>query len=473
MTAALIELETEDLSGAARELIHGAVDPIGVSSRQLWSRLADSAGMAGSDAGGREWATRYDEAAGSAVNAAVTAGGAVGQLARMFVQTARNYEAADAHSAPASRRRLESALSGVPVVPHLWLPGCRPASAGGGAPDGGPPGWSLICDAVGYVWPNGNPGRLRAAGDGWRAAASTLRSAADAVVTAPHAACAHALPEAEDMVILCTDVSDRLREIADVHDQLADACRQLADRIDQVHHEVLGELRSLLEWTAGIEAAGAVLSLFSFGLAEAPAQAVEGARIARTATLVGAAIERFTQSARTLAAAIGAASERAGALGARLGRLLDLPLLEPALAGVGPARMLRDAPEITAALRLERSAEAPTLAASERAGGHTIARHVGLTDEELVARGLPVASTFPDLTTAETTTAHNIAVNQAEVEAWLHGSRRALEIRASVDGSLGRVYVRATHSFVAPRQVLTMLKRDGNSYYTWTSYLLP
>ena len=474
MPAALIELETEDLAGAARELICSAVDPIGVSSRRLWSRLADCAGMAGSDAGGTAWAAQYDRAAGAAVNAAVDAGTAAGQLARMFAQTARNYELADAHSSLALRRRLDAAVSAVPVPPFLSLPGCLPASAAGTTPGGGPPGWGLICDAVGYLWPNGHQDRLRSAAAEWRATATSLRSAADAVLGAPAGARRHWLPEAQDMTSVCTDVSDRLREIAELHDQLADACLRLAEQIDHLHAEVIGELRSLVEWTAGIQATGAVLSLFTFGAAEAPTQVTEAARIARTAEVVAASIQRFVQAAHSLAAGVGAITERAGLVGARLRRLLDIPLLEPALAGVGPVRVLNEARELGAVGRLERSAQAPTLAASESAGGHTIARHVGLTDAELVARNLPHASTFPDLATAERVTAQNISANAAEVKRWLRNPMDPrLTITASADASAGRVYVAATTSFASPREVLTTLVRSGKGYFVLTSYLLP
>src|SRR4051812_7067242 len=241
MSAALIDLETEDFAVAARELVASAIDPIGISSRRTWDVLSGCGGMAGSDAGGVAWAASYDRAAATAMNAAIDAGAAVGQLARLFGQTARNYELADAHSSPVVRQRLASVVSSVPVVPRLSLPGCTPASAAASGAAGGPPGWGLICDAVGYLWPNGSQGQLRDAAGAWRSSATALRSAADTVLGAPRATQTHLLPEAADMTSVCQDVSDQLRQIGDVHDQLADACLLLAERIDHVHAEVIGE----------------------------------------------------------------------------------------------------------------------------------------------------------------------------------------------------------------------------------------
>ena len=47
----MIELETEEFAAAARQLIYSAVDPVGISSRRLWSQLAGCGGMAGSAGG--------------------------------------------------------------------------------------------------------------------------------------------------------------------------------------------------------------------------------------------------------------------------------------------------------------------------------------------------------------------------------------------------------------------------------------
>ncbi|HVU92917.1 MAG TPA: hypothetical protein VHC23_11815, partial [Jatrophihabitans sp.] len=56
MTAALIELETEDFADAARALAVGAGDELGRAVRGLWDVLGDCAGMAGGDPGGTSWA---------------------------------------------------------------------------------------------------------------------------------------------------------------------------------------------------------------------------------------------------------------------------------------------------------------------------------------------------------------------------------------------------------------------------------
>ncbi|MEV5432705.1 RNase A-like domain-containing protein [Streptomyces sp. NPDC052701] len=83
------------------------------------------------------------------------------------------------------------------------------------------------------------------------------------------------------------------------------------------------------------------------------------------------------------------------------------------------------------------------------------------------------SSTFKDLTAAEKATADNLAANQAAIQRWLASASAGDKepFTHAMDSSGGRIYVRATDSFVNPNRVVTVLKkkRDG-SYYILTSY---
>jgi hypothetical protein len=163
----------------------------------------------------------------------------------------------------------------------------------------------------------------------------------------------HRLPESDDMWTVCSGLSAQLRDLAAVHAELASACEEFAHHLDRVHSEVIGELRSLVEWSAAIQAAGGLLSFVTVGVAEVPTQAAQAARVARAAATVGACIERFVATARTLAAGVGRLVERADGVGARLRVFVGARLAEPALAGVGPMRVLSEAREVRALGRLE------------------------------------------------------------------------------------------------------------------------
>ena len=351
MTVPLIEVETLDLVEAARMLRLWAAEPMEAAVQSLWGALDGCAGMAGTDPGGGSWGLSYDQAATVAVNAAADAVNGVDRLAALVGQTARNYEAADAASTPATRRVIDASVATLPCFGGLILPGCTPASAVGGS-GGGPPGWGMVSHLVGYMWPNGHQDRLHAAAAAWRRSAAALEHGADDVVSAVSSVVADRLPEADDMWTVCSSVAGHLRSVASVHRSLGDACVELAEHLDHAHAEAIGELQSLVAWSAGIQGAGALLSVVTFGFAEAPTRAAQAARIAKTAAVVAAIIEKFIAATRTLAASVAAVVERAEIASARLRVVLGARLVEPALAGVGPMRMLNEAREVRAMGRI-------------------------------------------------------------------------------------------------------------------------
>jgi hypothetical protein len=339
VSSALLVLETQDFAAACRRLELWVAEPAAAAVTSLARVLDGCAGMAGGDPGGRDWAREYDAGAAAAMTATAAALQAVDQLALMFAQTARNYAAADAASAPDDRRLIEAAAA---ALPSLDPPPCivaPPSAAGGGG--GGPFGWGLIADVVGYVWPDGHQDRLRAAAAAWRASAAALENAGGETLSAASLAISDRLPEAPDMWTVCRSLAGRFDELADVHRALADACDGLAHHLDEVHSAVEGELANLAEWTAGIQAVGGLLSVVTFGAAEAPTQAVEGARIAATAARVGVLIERFLEMARAVAVSIGTVADRALEVSSRLRVFLDARLTEAAVRAVGRYRMLR------------------------------------------------------------------------------------------------------------------------------------
>lgn len=69
------------------------------------------------------------------------------------------------------------------------------------------------------------------------------------------------------------------------------------------------------------------------------------------------------------------------------------------------------------------------LAADERCGGHTLARHVGRTDADLAERlrrqpDISAASTYPDLYTAESVVGTTIARERGRIASWERRSGR-------------------------------------------------
>jgi hypothetical protein len=137
------------------------------------------------------------------------------------------------------------------------------------------------------------------------------------------------------------------------------------DGIDQAHRDVVDELTSLLEWTAAIEAGGALLSLVSFGGAEVGAQGVEAARVAVTAGRVGKIIQTLIDLAGTLARAVSSVFSKIGKVAQRLLRIERAEVSEATVSAAAKTPEVAETSEATAVAELETSAEAS--AASERA----------------------------------------------------------------------------------------------------------
>ena len=113
----------------------------------------------------------------------------------------------------------------------------------------------------------------------------------------------------------------------------------------------------------------------------------------------------------------------------------------------------------------------------EANGGHTIERHVGKSDDYLEGRGIPEASTFPDLATASQETASNLRQNAEFVQSWL---RSAVNPTVGISGRLspgaGRTYVRELDQIVSSTGIESVLHRTINSevgYLLVTSFPTP
>ena len=106
---------------------------------------------------------------------------------------------------------------------------------------------------------------------------------------------------------------------------------------------------------------------------------------------------------------------------------------------------------LVASLPVQAQAPRRDLTLDERCGGHTVSRHVGKTNRELSERlkkepGIAAASTYPDLTTAETVVSAALAKEQKRVAAWSaqRGARANLALRYTSENNkiIGRSWVR-------------------------------
>jgi Bacterial CdiA-CT RNAse A domain len=121
------------------------------------------------------------------------------------------------------------------------------------------------------------------------------------------------------------------------------------------------------------------------------------------------------------------------------------------------------------------------LAADERRGGHTLARHVGRTDDQLRQRlrdqpDISAASTYTDLETAEVVVAHVLGTSADRVASWTsrRGARANLALRvANLRGPpIGRVLERGSRTPRPADDALVVLKwvERTHDFFVLTSY---
>jgi hypothetical protein len=119
------------------------------------------------------------------------------------------------------------------------------------------------------------------------------------------------------------------------------------------------------------------------------------------------------------------------------------------------------------------------LSIDERMGGHTLARHVGRTDDELRERlrrepDISSASTYIDRANAEATVAAALSSAPQSFDAWRRrtGRRPNLVLRFDARHIIGRSLRRGRHETVPCEYALVVVRWDDRrqQFYVLTSY---
>jgi hypothetical protein len=118
------------------------------------------------------------------------------------------------------------------------------------------------------------------------------------------------------------------------------------------------------------------------------------------------------------------------------------------------------------------------LGRDKRRGGHTLARHVARTDDELRERlgrerNISTASTWTDRATAEAVVGEALATERGRVESWTRrGFPRAnLALHYNAGRVIGRSLRRGDSRTVDCSNAVIVLRADGpESFYVLTTY---
>jgi hypothetical protein len=117
------------------------------------------------------------------------------------------------------------------------------------------------------------------------------------------------------------------------------------------------------------------------------------------------------------------------------------------------------------------------LARDEAAGGHTLERHVGKSDAELIARlraepDISAASTYPDRATAERIVGRVLERNADRIRSWVsQGERRQnLVLEITTTEVVGRTVRQGGTTVREARSAVVVLAADGRDWFVLTSY---
>ncbi|EFV14979.1 RHS repeat-associated core domain-containing protein [Segniliparus rugosus] len=283
--------------------------------QSLSGGLGGSGGMAGSDKPAQSFSEKYDPAVKQALQSAANVINTAGLYATLLHATGTNHAEADGSSTIGGG---DSSLPGAPSPSELAVPSV-PAAYGG--PEKEPDSlighiWHLIKDyLMGYVWPNGDIEKLRAAASTWKTASSSIRSAADGIPAAVALINAQQAPEVALAAQKHTDLKKDLDSLVEGCSALGDSCEQYAQFIDDAHQEIIELLLQAAAETIAIETASAVFAVFSLGASEVAGNATVIARLMNYA-------RRVVEIIKGLIAKVAKLVEKLAELAAKLGKLV-------------------------------------------------------------------------------------------------------------------------------------------------------
>ena len=317
-----VRVDTDTYTAASKIFGADIADAIFGYYRTLQDALYATAQMSGSDPAGVSWGTSYDEAVERVNGVTQDVINGCYQLAALLEQSGFNHGVANSASVPGGTVDVTDTSD---YADYSVLLGGFPSGSGATGSDT-PSGWWLVEHTVGYVWPNGHQDKLRAAAAAWSRAAQSLTAIAWVVPSAVSQISSLHSPEVGNAVTACNAMKTHIDDLSAAYNCVSTACNDYAGYIDNAHSEAIDELESLVAWTIGIEAAGAVAGFFTLGIGEGVAQGVEAGRIAATALRIANIIAHLIEMVGEVVATIGRAVSKVIEVSAKLTALLGARL---------------------------------------------------------------------------------------------------------------------------------------------------
>ncbi|GAA5108968.1 hypothetical protein GCM10023339_08540 [Alloalcanivorax gelatiniphagus] len=422
----------------------------------LTSRLSGCAGMAGDDATSISFAQAYDESAREAVRAVADLTHAFIGAGRLLVLTGDHHALAEAAAAGLPARGTTP--GGGDDDAFVWVrPPSPPSSLGGQEPSFGTVDAWILDQVEGFAWPSADLDLLREAGAAWRRAAQSVAGLADNVDVAVTLVEQQRSPEVPIAVEALTGLTTVIGDTAWQLSNLATACEEYADAVEAAH----ARTRALLSEIAQMIVEGAVISVLVTGLTGGLGG---GAAAAAAAARVRAHAPRFVALLTALRAGVAVAVARIEKVcdeladtRARVEKFLHIPARDEVGSMKHPLGWF--------------SSKEPGWLRRHEMPGHTIERHVGKSEQDMLERlqrrpDLRRTSTFEDEAAAEKFIASVLKRRSADVESWLEGPGKRLTLIEEMGERTGTTIARdgSAHS---PTAIRVVLEADGNAPSGW------
>ena len=282
MAGLLLDVDASDFVTASSSATTAA-STAETAAATLRSALSSSSQMAGSDQNGVKWAGQYDKVAADAVRGLDTVITMLGGVSTGLAVSGANYATADWLSAGHTGTAPGHTIPPLPAM----VCSAAPPSASGGSRHSDIPGFDLVANFIGDLWPDGDTGKLRSTKTAWDALADSLSTLHSTGITKVSSALEGShTPEMPAIHSTITTVSTAISNLATEARTIGKACGDFADQIDTVHQQTEKELQSLLDQIAATAALSIGLTIFTAGLSDA-------AGAAAAATETGIAVSRI------------------------------------------------------------------------------------------------------------------------------------------------------------------------------------
>lgn len=429
-----------------------------VLTESLATRLAGCAGMAGDDATSGGFSRAYDGAAAEALAAMADLTHAFTGAGRLLAATGDNHVRAE--SAAAGRpRTLGYAGGSLDDDAYVRVqPASPPSSLGAQEPSLGVVDRWILDQVEGFAWPSADVGRLRATASAWRRAAASTAGLADHVDAAVALVEQQRSPEVPLAVDALGGLTTVIGDTAWQLSELATACEEYAESVDAARDRTRALLAEVGQMVVEGAAISVVVAGLSGGFGGGVAMAAAAARVRAQAPRFFTLLTALRAGAAAAAARIERVVDELAALRARLEKFVRVPARDE----VGSVKH---------PLGWFSRGERGWLRSHEVPPGHTIERHVGKTEQQLMDRlrehqKLRRASAFVDEASAERLIAQVLERRSADIEAWVASSSGRLTLTEDLGVRTG-VTIGRDGSATTPTAVRVVLLADARTANGW------